>query len=413
VADELAIHGGTPVRKTPFPWPRHDDSERQRLQAVLESGHWAYEGPAEKEFERAFARYLDVGHALTVSSGTTALEIALQALDLGPGDEVIVPALTWTAPARAIVTTGATPVFADIDEGSWCLDPEAMATKIGPKTRAVVVVHTYSQMADLDRIMLLAEKHDLAVIEDCAHAHGSAWRNHAAGTIGRLGCFSFQSSKPMTAGEGGMVVTDDDALADRVYSLRNCGRPRSVGGPRGFGGNFRMTDFQAAILLSQLDRLDQQIDRKADNLSVFEHGLSRLAGLSCLRPHPGMTRRNLFALSLRLFLPAFANVPSRSLVGAMAAEGIPVFLPHEPVYRSPLWRAGLGEARLRPGARRKLGLAGRHPTAELIFDGGGVVIAHEAFLGSREDTEDILTAFEKVQRLAAKIPKQVEDHRPI
>ncbi len=412
--DDLALNGGQPCRSKPYPWPIHGDAEKQLLLEVLESGRWAFEGPKEAELSRTLASYLRTKYAILVSSGTVALEIAIQAVGLGPGDEVVLPALTWTAPARAIVNAGALPVFVDVNPSDWCIDPDAIERAITPHTRAVLVVHTYSQMADMDRILAIASKYDLCVVEDCAHAHGAEWRRCAAGTLGAVGCFSFQLSKAMTAGEGGLVVTSDRAIADRLYSLKNCGRRRTPESDIGFGGNYRMTEFQAAVLLGQLARLDEQIELKERNVSLFEDGIQRMSGVSHLPLKKNVTRRNFFGLSLRIDTSYFADIPTSLLVTALAAEGMPIFMPHEVLYRSPMWTSGLREPCLGSDSRaERLGLKACCPNAERIATQEGIVVAHEAFLGSADETDQIVLALRKVQHLAHRIPIDAQDRRII
>lgn len=407
--DTLALNGGPPVRDRPYPWPIYDERERRALLDVLESAHWSFDGPREKALAQALSAYLGVEHVLPVSSGTAALEIALEALDLDPGDEVIVPGLTWTAPARAVVVNGGIPVFTDIDPVTWCLAPESVEAAMTDRTRGILVVHTYAHIADMDRILEIARRYRLFVVEDCAHAFGARWRDRAAGTIGQIGCFSFQQSKAVTAGEGGLVVTADPALADRLYALKNCGRRRTPEADYGFGGNHRITEFQAAVLLAQLSRLDEQIARKTRQVDRFGRALPTVAGLVLSPPDTRITRRNFIGLPLSVDIREFHNVGTELLVTALAAEGAPVYLPHPVVYRAPSWVAGLR----RYHDPKLLGLQARCPVAEQVASCGGVVVAHEAFLGGWGDTADLITAFRKVQRLAATIPADARDTRPI
>lgn len=407
--DVLALNGGPPVRNRPYPWPIHDEQERRALLEVVDSAQWSFDGPKELELAQALGAYLDVEYALPVSSGTAALEIALEALDLHPGDEVIVPALTWTAPARAVVVNGGTPVFTDIDPGTWCLDPDAVEAALTERTRGILVVHTYAQITDMDRILDIARRHRLFVVEDCAHALGSRWRGRAVGTLGHIGCFSFQQSKSITAGEGGLTVTSNSGLADRLYALKNCGRRRTPDTDWGFGGNQRITEFQAAVLLAQLGRLDEQIARKARQADAFGRALAAVAGLTMAPPDPRITRRSFIGLPLSVDIGEFHGIGTDLLVTALAAEGVPVFLPHPVVYRAPSWVAGLR----RYHDPNRLGLHARCPRAEQVAGRGGVVVAHEAFLGQWAETADLITAFRKVQRLANTIPADARDTRLI
>jgi L-glutamine:2-deoxy-scyllo-inosose/3-amino-2,3-dideoxy-scyllo-inosose aminotransferase len=405
----LALNDGAPVRSTSYRWPIHDDAERRQVLEVLDSGRWSFDGPKETEFTHVVSSYLGVEHALVVSSGTSALEIALEALLPCSGDEVILPALTWTAPARAIVVNGGVPVFADIDPGTWCLDPDAVEAAITERTRGILVVHTYAHIADMDRILSIARRYGLFVVEDCAHVFGSRWRGRSAGSLGHIGCFSFQQSKSMTAGEGGLVVTSDPLLADRLYGLKNCGRARTSRADVGFGGNHRITEFQAAILLAQLRRVDDQIAVKAHQVQYFNAGLDTCAGVALRPPDSRITRRNFIGLPLWVDTREFCGVGTDLLVTALAAEGVPVFLPHPVVYRAPSWVAGLNRYS-DPGL---LGLRAHCPVAERVARSEGMVIAHEAFLGRWTETADLLAALTKVRRLAGTIPADARDTRRI
>ncbi len=226
---QLAINGGTPVRQEPFhPWPLTSAREAELVLRVLESGDWAGNGPMEREFTRRFAEFCGVSHACCVANGSVAIEIALRALGVKPGDEVIVPALTWNATAWAVVQVGAIPVFADVGEKDWCLDPRSVEEKINGRTRAIIPVHVYHQVADMEAIGGIADDFSLYVIEDCAHAHGTRLSGRGVGTLGHVGTFSFPQSKPMTSGEGGALITNDETLARRIYAITDCGRPPSA-----------------------------------------------------------------------------------------------------------------------------------------------------------------------------------------
>src|SRR3954468_21016405 len=290
----LALKGGTPVRTKPFTsWPIIGDEERKLLLEVFDSGVWSFGGPKEAEFAKKFAAFTGAKEALCVSNGSVSLEIALRAVGVGPGDEVIVPALTWHATAWAIVQVGATPVFADISEKDWCIDPAQIRAKITPRTRAIIPVHLYAQIAEMDEIMEIAKKHNLFVLEDCAHTHGSRWGDQGVGTLGNIGSFSFQQSKGMTGGEGGILTTNDDELAYRIYGLKNCGRPWKDG-RAGFGGNYRITEFQAAVLLPQLARFEKQLETKNANLKILREKLRKVPGITILEPKAKVTRQGLY-----------------------------------------------------------------------------------------------------------------------
>ena len=301
----LALWGGEPVKKTPFPvWPHFDDHERAALLEVLESGQWwRTPGTRTLEFEEAFARYHDARHGIAVTNGTAALEVSLAALGIGPGDEVIVPDYTFVATASAVLFTGALPVLVDVTAGTYCLDPDLAEAAITPRTKAIVVVHVAGHPADMDRFVEIAHRHKVYLVEDSAHAHGSEWRGQKVGALGDFGTFSFQQSKLMTAGEGGIIVTNHDDLERRARSIHDCGRMPGQWYYAHFvyGSNYRLSEWQGAVLLQQLARLDEQAAVRCNHLLAhrigsfrvdlrgprgFEHGLANRHGRHMLARLP-------------------------------------------------------------------------------------------------------------------------------
>jgi len=262
--------------------------EEERAAAEAIRGGSPGDGPSVAAFENAFARYLGIRHAIAVSSGTAALHLAVTALRLGPGDEVITTPLSWMSTANAAATAGAKVVFADVDPATFTLDPASAAAKITDRTRAIIPVHLYGQPADLDGILALARSRGIRVVEDCAHAPGAAYKGRKAGSFGDLAIFSFGYQKNMgTLGEGGMVVTDDDELAARVRSHRWICMERAPQGRRYWqlrfgeiGMNFRMTDVQAAVGLVQLGKLDRLNQRRREIAARYTEGLAGLPGLT-------------------------------------------------------------------------------------------------------------------------------------
>jgi dTDP-4-amino-4,6-dideoxygalactose transaminase len=280
---KLAINGGEKTRTEPWPsWPVIDDSDRQALIDVLESGVWGVGGPQVGAMEREFAEFHDAKHAVATTSGTVALELALRAAEIGPGCEVIVPPYTFIATANAPIMVGAIPVFADIDPDTYCLDPAAAEAAITPSTRAIIGVHIAGSPCDMDALKAVADEHDLVFIEDAAQAHGAEWRGTKVGAIGHLGAFSFQSSKNVCAGEGGVVTTNDDELAARAWSIHNVGRV-----PEGqwydhrvLGANLRITGFQAALIRCGLKRLPALMDRRDECGFYLQERLDEIPGIS-------------------------------------------------------------------------------------------------------------------------------------
>ena len=406
---ELALHGGAPLRRTPFaPWPEWGAPEREALERVLASSSWGGFPSPNREaraFAAAFARYVGAAHAVPCSSGTTALELALQSARVRPGAEVITTPYTFVATAGAIASVGAVPVFVDVLPESYCLDPDRVEAAWTSRTEAVVAVHLACAMADMDRLPEIARRRGLLLVEDCAHAHGARWRERGAGTLGALGCFSMQSTKLLTAGEGGAVTTGDALLAQRLQSLVNCGRkePGYDGFPESMlGRNARMTEWQAAILQAQLERLPEQHARRAARIARFEAGLAALPGLRPLPRDPRVTHATAYQVIVRYEPEGFAGVHRDAVLTALQAEGIPasgrfyVPLPDDPLFApDPLTNPAV-----RAGAR----FAGqRFPVAARAAYDEAIWLPHELFLGSEADVDDLLAAFAKVQAHAGQL----------
>jgi dTDP-4-amino-4,6-dideoxygalactose transaminase len=393
----LALRGGAPVRTTPFPrWPQWSERERTLLAEVLESGNWGgfpFPNTKAREFGERFAAAQGASHCLAVANGTIALEAALRALQVGPGDEVIVPSYTWDGSAAAVLFTGATPVFTDSDPETYCLDPRRLEGALSPRTRAILPVHLGMNMADMDAIGAFARRHSLAVIEDCAHAHGAQWNGRGAGSLGDAGCFSMQTSKLLTCGEGGAVTTNSLEIAERLETLINCGRASASDqfGFRGVGHNFRLSDLQAAVLIAQLERLEDQTARREANAAHFEVCLQDVGGLRPLRRDPRQTRRAIYQFVLRYDPQAFQGLSRDAFVAALNAEGIPADgMFYEAVHRSALFPAPPGSFRALPC-----------PVAERAAYQEAVWIPHWVLLAERCDVEDAAEAMRRIQRHAA------------
>ncbi len=336
---KLAINGGTPVHSGKWPrWPQWKETELAGLQAVLARGEWGGFDPAVAEFERAFAQRLQTKHCLTAVNGTLSLVAALHVLGIGPGDEVIVPPYTFIATANAVHLVGATPVFADIELETFNLDVSAVEAAISSRTKAVIPVHFAGLPADMDALLPLAAAHNLSVVEDAAHAHGSTWRGRPAGGLGHIGSFSFQASKNLTAGEGGALTTNDDALKDKLWSYINQGRtPGGAWYQHGdVGSNLRLTGWQAAILLGQLEVFDAQLSRRMHNARRLHTILAEVDGLEPLR-WDERAESHAFHLFIMRYLPAgFDGLPRDRFVSALRAEGIPCSTGYPmPLYAQP------------------------------------------------------------------------------
>lgn len=342
---ELAILGGNPVRRRPFPaWPRYLPEDAQRLQQVLESRHWGgYPLPSRYcgEFAGRFAAMHGAKYGLCVANGTIALVAALQAAGIRFGDEVIIPAYTWDGTATAVLFAGGVPVFADVHPDTYCLDVESARKAITRRTRAILPVHLAMRFAEMDALQALASEHRLRIIEDCAHVHGGQYRGQGAGSIGDLGCFSFQESKLMTAGEGGIVITSNLQFFEHLQSQVNCGRASTTDQfqQRVLGSNYRMTEFQAALLIGQLEMLPELADQRARAAARLSNALANIPGIRPLPAQPGITREAIYCYVFQ-YCPEMSQVARDLFVAALEAEGIPCdgrF--YEPVYRSDLFYA--------------------------------------------------------------------------
>ncbi len=404
--------GGEPVRTKPFPsYPRITDGEVQAVVEVLRSGVLSSRrGTKTREFEEEFAKYVGVSHAVATSSGTTALQLALAAVGVGPGDEVIVPAYTFTSSATAVLMQNAIPVFADVDPLTYNLSAEDLERRVTPRTKAVVVVHLFGLPADMDPIMEMAEEHGLYVIEDCAQAHGARYKGRRVGSIGHLGAFSFYESKNMMTGEGGMVTTDDDELAERVRMLRDhCeirGLEEYMRRPdrrwplvNMLGYNYRMTELQAAIGLVQLRKLDAMNERRRRLARLMSEGLRRVAGVS--PPHVPEYAYHVYHVYCCRYSEGEVGVPRDLFVEALRAEGVPASPGYtRPLYANPLYRERLARTRGCPFTCPFYEGAvsyedGTCPVAEELCYGGALWLPIHSEM-SEEDAMDVVAAVEKV-----------------
>ncbi len=408
MSEQLAINGGPKVRDRPYPpWPVLGDEDVEAVADVLRSGKLTQlTGGAVAAFEEAFAawhgqtpaRLGGARHCVATNNGTTAIHTALAALDIGPGDEVIVPAHTFIASATPVLHQRATPVFADIDERTYCISPESVAERITPRTKAIIAVHLNGHPADMGALLGLAEPRGIAVIEDAAQAHGAMWREQGTGnlelgtgnmwrkvgTIGRAGCFSFWEDKIMTTGgEGGAVITDDDALAERMRRIRHHGEG-PMAGERAYyhlelGYNYRMTSMQAATGLVQLRKLDSYIEARRRNAAYLSERLGEIDGVEA--PFVAEYAAHSYYKYIGRLRPE-TGIDIARFVQAVAAEGVPISrryptpLPQQPVFR------GLE--------------AGACPISERLADELFTLLVHPTV--ETADLDDVVQAIRKVIR---------------
>jgi dTDP-4-amino-4,6-dideoxygalactose transaminase len=400
----LALLGGEPVRRKPFaPWPQFKPSDAQRVAQVVESRHWGgYPVPSRwaGEFAQRFADMHGAKYGLCVANGTIALIAALRASGIGFGDEVIVPAYTWDGTATAVLFAGGIPVFADVDPDTYCLSVESARAAITPRTRAILPVHLAMRFADMDGLMALARERNLRVIEDCAHAHGGQFGGRGAGSIGDSGCFSFQESKLMTAGEGGIVITSDLRQFEHLQSQVNCGRASMTDEfeQRVLGNNYRITELQAALLIGQLEMLPDLAAKRAKSAARLSAALAGIDGVRPLPPQPAITRETTYCYVFQ-FKPGDARVSRDMFCAALDAEGIPSdgrF--YEPVYRSDLFYATPANCpQLAIGRNRPVDYSAvRCPISERAAYEEAVWLPQFLLIGEESDVDDIAAAAAKV-----------------
>lgn len=369
----LAINGGAPVRRAPWPaWPRSGAAERRAVTDVLESGRWGLGGGAVPELEARFAALHGARYAVACCNGTMALQAALVAAGVQPGDEVITSPYSFAATAHAIRSLGAVPVFVDVEAGTHNLDPELIEDAVTERTTAILPVHIGGRPADMDRVNEIAARRGLRVVEDAAQAWLASWHGRAVGTLGDAGAFSFQSSKNLTAGEGGMVLSDDEALYRRARSWHDCGRDPA--GPRHrhaeSGLNLRMTEFQAALLLCGLDRLPAEQATRQQAMDALAAGLAEIEGVETPDPDARITTHGCHIFMIRLD-EARTGAGKDWVLAALRAEGIPA----HPGYATPL----------EPGL----------PVCERLCR-TTIWIKQEVLLAGAAEMRDIIEAIEKV-----------------
>lgn len=432
--DKLAINNGPKIRNKPFPaYKVIDDREIKAVEKVLKSGILSkflgcwdpafYGGPQVQALEKKWAKYFKVKHAIAVNSCTSGLYCAVGASGIGPGDEVIVTPLSMSASATSILIFNAVPVFADIDKHYFCLDPKAVEKKITKRTKAIVVVDIYGQPYDVQKINALARKHKLYVIEDCAQAIGATYKNKFAGTLGDIGIYSLNFHKHIHTGEGGMVVTNNDQLAEKVRLIRN--HAEAVVGDKGVGDlvnmigfNFRMTEIEAAIASCQLSKLKHLLTKRVNYCDYVARKLALLPGITAPAVRKGCTHS--YYVQCFKYNEKIVGVPRHKFIEAVKAEltatkgrekegvrivgqgGKPLYL--EPLYQKMIAYGSRGCPFRCPWYKGKLNYKkGLCPVAEKINDEElfQLDLIHASL--SKKDVEDIVRAFQKVYRLKKKI----------
>jgi dTDP-4-amino-4,6-dideoxygalactose transaminase len=406
---KLAIRGGPAVRPAGYPaWPAHDERDVDAVVGVVRDGRWGgfpEPGPQSAAFEERFAAYQGAAHGILMANGTVTMEVALKALGIGWGDEVIVPALTFAATPYAVMAAGALPVFVDVTAKDWTIDLDQAATAVTARTRAILPVHLGHHMADMDRLMEIANRHGLAVVEDCAHAHGQRWRDQGAGCIGDFGSFSHQSSKILTAGEGGSLLTSDDRLARLAHSIIDCGRPKDADEKEyTFGANYRLGELHAALLNVAMERFPAQQVERAANAERFERLVSDVPGVRVMPRDPRITRWSFYRYVIAIDPERFAGVTNARVCDALEAEGVGAWSGYEPMSKYDLFQPSLSRLPVAVEFADRLDPSKMSfPVAEAAGLRESVYIDENVFRAGRLGVDDAVEAIAKIQANAAEL----------
>ena len=410
---KLALLGGSAFGALDLPvlhhgFPIYGQEEIDALTEVVRSEDWGTGGPKQVEFEQAFAEFCGAKYGVMMTNGTHTLKLSMEALGIGPGDEVIVPGSTWQATASSVLDVNAVPVLVDVDPKTWCISPECIEKAITSRTKAIIPVHLYGRMCDMDAILKIAKKYNLKVIEDCAHQHGSEWKGMRAGTMGVVGSFSLQCSKIMQTGEGGICVTNDEDLYNRLYALKFCGRPREKGLVTMQSGNFRANEFAAAIGLCQLARLEEQNTLRHKNVTFLEDALqAEIPGFTYLYRDPRVTKQAHYRCSMKYNEDAWDGVSRDTIINAFKAEvmntenekySVKLVKPYAPLNDSPLYR---------PFSKRTHKICDEYmaaidparfdiPVIERMFKKEYIGFDHPMFLGDQKELAKVVDVLKKL-----------------
>jgi dTDP-4-amino-4,6-dideoxygalactose transaminase len=407
----LAIMGGKPVRRERFSsWPIVGENDEKAWLEVLRKRRWCrLGGEYADRFEATFARLTGAKHCIAVANGTSALITSMAALGIGPGDEVLVSPYTFVATINAILVHHALPVFVDTDPETFQIDARLLESSITEKTACILPVHIGGSAADMDGVLAVAARHKLPVVEDACQAVLGEWKGRKLGTVGDMGCLSFQVSKNLNSGEGGAILTSDDRLALECRSFQNNGRA-TVDGNQYFrnGANLRMTEFQAALLATQLTRLEEQSRRREQNAAYLTGLLREIPGIAPARMYDGCTRNAYHLYMFRYDTAGFEGLPRSRFLEALAAEGIPCTAGYSPIYREAFLKNALESRPFRAvySPRRIADYFERlHCPANDRLCEQGVWLYQTMLLGPRSDMDQIAEAVRKVRKQAAKLVK--------
>lgn len=416
-----AVLGGTPLmQKTNWiKWPIwNPETDEPLVIQSLRSGVWS-RGKLVSQFESEWAKALGSKRCLATVNGTNALIVGLNQLGIGAGDEVLVPPYTFIATIQSVLVNGAIPVFVDVDPNTYQMDPAKIEAKITSKTKAIVPVHILGMPADMDRIMKIAKKHNLIVLEDACQAHLAEVNGKKVGTIGNAGCFSFQTSKNLAIGESGALVSDDEEFMNRCFSYHNLGLPYGLppgsvaSGSLRIGTKVRMAEYQAAIGLVQLKRLEEQTNKRNENAAYLTKKIKNIPGIVPHKLYDNVTKAAYLLYAFRYKQNQFKGLPLEAFVKAVAAEGVPVSLGYTPLNTQPFLKEAFQSKNFkRSYAAKELNYdaymaKNRCPENDKLCS-EAVWITQNMLLGDKSDMDIIANAIERVHANAEAIKKNLK-----
>ena len=406
--NDLALFGGDPVRKTPFfTWPRVVDGQQEKLINTLVNDSWGIGSESIRELEDKFALFHEAKSCIAVNTGTNALWVALKAAGVSFGDEVIIPAYTFIATATAVLMANATPVFVDIEPNTFNMDPNLIESAITDRTKVIIPVHIGGNPADMESIIDLAMKHKLIIIEDAAQAHGAEWDGKKVGALHKGGIFSFQSSKNMSAGEGGAIVSNDEDFMDTCFAYYNCGRHRDGDWyeHRIMGGNHRMSAMAASLLIPQFETIENDMRIRDKNRQKLDQALSDM-DLEITHRYKKVTRESNHLYLLRYKAENFNDISREKFFDAMRAEGVYTYAGYNPLYREDVFK---GQGDDFPWLKNVNYSNISCPVTEQIADYQSVWLTQNHLLGDESDIQDIINAFEKVTMALKNYPEKFDN----
>lgn len=416
--DKLAVLGGKPLRTKAWQkWPIwNPETDEKRVVDTIRSGVWSRAGVA-NEFEAAWAKALDVKRSLTVANGTNALIVALHQMNIGAGDEVLVPPYTFIATVSAVLLNGAIPVFVDVDRETFQMDPDKIEAKITPRTKAILPVHILGLPCDMDRIMAIAKKHNLLVLEDACQAHLAEYDHKKVGTIGHAGCFSFQNSKNLPIGEGGAIVSNDEKFIDKCFSYTNYGYPYGTavgtvsGGSAMLGTKVRTSEYASAIGLSLLKHLDGQTTTRNENAAYLKAQIAKTPGIVPYKLYDKVTRAAYHLFPFRFQKQNFKGLSRDKFLKALRAEGIPCSSGYTPLLEMNFIKDAFESKNFKRMYTKgeldydKYLKNNKCPNNDILCHEEAVWFSQSMLLGNKSDMDDIAAAIAKIYKNADELNK--------